>query len=211
MRKKTQLINCRLTKGGLHCGSMNWETLACLGDSITIGARSYLGYPEYTGAFLEEETDKSWNVINEAVSGITTIELARRVSLHFGQLKAHLPNILTLLIGTNDLKCETSVGDFQIAYGQLVTKVQLIVGSPNIILILIPKLVPGVMLPYRLEMNERVATYNEVIRQLAVRHKLEVFEFDSSEEDFYDGVHLNSLGSQKWGKQLSNFILDLRR
>lgn len=41
---------------------MNWETLLCMGDSITIGSRSYLGYPEYAGHYLSTETNKKWNV-----------------------------------------------------------------------------------------------------------------------------------------------------
>ncbi len=46
---------------------MNWETLMCFGDSITIGARSYCGYPEYAGNYLEKELGNKWNIINHAI------------------------------------------------------------------------------------------------------------------------------------------------
>ena len=37
---------------------MNWETLLAFGDSITYGARSYLGYPEICGDILGGKLDK---------------------------------------------------------------------------------------------------------------------------------------------------------
>ncbi|NQV02922.1 MAG: hypothetical protein HQ542_09770 [Bacteroidia bacterium] len=52
---------------------MNWETLISFGDSITIGARSYLGYPEICGDLLENILNKDWHVINHARNGFTTI------------------------------------------------------------------------------------------------------------------------------------------
>jgi lysophospholipase L1-like esterase len=58
---------------------MNWETLLCLGDSITIGARSYLGYPDYAADYLKQKTNKNWLAVNYAVSGYTTIQLARHM------------------------------------------------------------------------------------------------------------------------------------
>ena len=59
---------------------MNWETLLCLGDSITFGARSYFGYPEIAGNILEEKLSKSWNIINHSTNGFTTIDLIRSLN-----------------------------------------------------------------------------------------------------------------------------------
>ena len=189
---------------------MNWETLLCLGDSITIGSRSYLGYPEYCGQFLSIETSKNWNVINHAVAGFTTIELARSIDKSIAQLKTIKPEIITVLIGTNDLKSNTSLKNFKIAFQQLLTKAQLIIGNKNILVLEIPELPRGIMLPYKIEMNETIIKYNEVIKEVAKKEGLMLFKIDSKPEHFFDGVHLNDSGSEEWGKRVSDFIVNLR-
>lgn len=183
----------------------------CLGDSITIGSRSYLGYPEYCGAFLSVETSKKWNVLNHAVAGYTTIDLSRSVDREFANLKDARPEIATILIGTNDLKIQTSARLFRMAYEQLITKVRLVVGNTNVVLIEIPLLMNNVMLPYNIGMNKMVSDYNEIIGQLAYENSLGLLKLNYDESCFYDGVHLNENGSEMIGKQLSDFVLKSRR
>ncbi len=189
---------------------MNWETILSVGDSITIGSRSYLGYPEYCGNFLSLGTNKKWNVINHAVAGYTTIDLLRSVDKNYSNLENCKPDIATILIGTNDLKSNTSSRIFKIAYEQLVTKIRLIVGTNNLILIKLPSLIPGVMLPYSINMNELVTEYNKIIHSIAEENELLSIQLKCEESFFYDGVHLNETGSEDFGKQLSNHILKLR-
>jgi lysophospholipase L1-like esterase len=189
---------------------MNWETLLSLGDSITIGSRSYLGYPEYCGNFLSNETKKNWNVINHAVAGYTTIDLCRSIDKVYFNLKNAKPDIGTILVGTNDLKSKTSPKIFKISYEQLVTKLRLILGNNNIILIEIPKLINGVMLPYTIGMNELVEEYNKIIFSIAQENGLMYVKLEYKADLFFDGVHLNELGSEVVGKQISNYILKLR-
>lgn len=189
---------------------MNWETILCLGDSITIGARSYLGYPEYCGQYLSQKTSKKWNVINHSVSGYTTIDLVRSIDKDIAHLKAYKPELIIVLIGTNDLKSNTTPENFKIAYEQLITKAQLISGSKNIVLLSIPKLLDGVMLPYKIDMNKMINTYNEIIRDLAKQDNLISFAIEPTADEFYDGVHLNDLGSKVWGEKLAEMILKLR-
>ena len=189
---------------------MNWETILCLGDSITIGSRSYLGYPEYCSAELAEETTKSWNVVNCAVSGFTVIDLVRHVDLNWTNIKDQEPLLASIMIGTNDLKSKTPIEEFEIAYTLLVLKTKLLTGSKHIILNKIPLLQSGVMLPYNLEMNETVHSYNEFIEQLAQKEDLILNSMPESNDLFLDGVHLNDVGSKIWGKKLANRILELR-
>ena len=66
---------------------MNWETYIAFGDSITIGARTYLGYPELVGNKLSVSLSKQWNVINHSVSGYKAIDLSRHIDFHFSTLK----------------------------------------------------------------------------------------------------------------------------
>jgi len=190
---------------------MNWETLLCIGDSITLGSRSYLGYPEYCAQYLHEQTKKDWNVSNVAIAGYTTVDILRLVDLRWSELKLLKPEIISILAGTNDLKIATSQSDFQIAYSQLVLKSRLLIGNANIILIRIPHLHDGVMLPYHINMNDRIVEYNQAIDLIAKQHGLLVMQMEQSPDHFFDGIHLNGEGSLDWGRQLGDFIMNLRR
>jgi lysophospholipase L1-like esterase len=189
---------------------MNWETLLCAGDSITIGARSYLSYPEYCGAQLSKETRKHWNVVNHAMPALKTIDLARSIDRNFSALKSIRPDVASILIGTNDLKSDISTEIFTVAYRLLVLKIRLIVGNSNIILIEIPKLKNGVMFPYRIDMNRKILEYNAVIREIAESEGMIAAQIACGDECFFDGVHLNESGSEIFGKQLADRILTLR-
>lgn len=190
---------------------MNWETLLCLGDSITIGARSYLSYPEYCGHHLSKETNKKWNVVNHAVSGYKTVDLLRDIDKHFSTLKVIKPDIATILIGTNDLKSNLAAETFRKAYELLVLKVRLVVGNQNIMLLEIPKLKSGVMFPYRIEMNQTVEVYNQIIHEIATTSGYIYSKIDCDDHHFFDGVHLNEQGSEAFGQHLAESILTLRR
>jgi lysophospholipase L1-like esterase len=189
---------------------MNWETILCLGDSITIGSRSYLGYPEYCGEILSKLTNKHWNVINHATAGFTVIDLVRSIDKNFAHLKACKPELVSILIGTNDLKTGTSGSDFKIAYTQLIVKSRLLTSTRNIIVSEIPKLMSGVMLPYNIEMNQKVEEFNNVIKEIVLSEQIIIHAPDAQPNHFYDGVHLNDYGSEVWGKMLADKIMQLR-
>jgi lysophospholipase L1-like esterase len=185
---------------------MNWETLMSFGDSITIGARSYCGYPEYAGNFLEKSLGNKWNVINHAVSGYTTINLARYITANFSNLHQFAPGIITIMIGTNDVKFSTAESDFEIAYRQVVLKALMIAPNKNVLLIKIPSFPKNVAYPYQYKMNETVIKFNAIIEKIAADFKIRVTSFSISEEDLFDGVHLDTTGSINAAKQLAHFI-----
>lgn len=187
--------------------TMNWETLICFGDSITAGARSYLGYPEYAGNLLTGKLNKDWNIINYSANGLTTIGLVRSVNEQLSSLRCYDASMISVLIGTNDLKENITQEEFSIAYSQLVVKLKLICSSNHIVLIKIPRFIAGIMYPYHINMNEKLDQFNSVIEDIARKQKLKLFEFNISSEDFFDGVHLNESGSRKCGSQLAQFIL----
>ncbi|MEP7146351.1 MAG: SGNH/GDSL hydrolase family protein [bacterium] len=186
---------------------MNWETLMCFGDSITIGARSYCGYPEYACDYLESELGNKWNVINQAKSGYTAMDLHRDISNNFSNLSAFTPSIVTVLIGTNDIKNNTSEQDFKIAYNQVIIKAKLIAMKQNVLMIKIPHLPVKVMYPYNFKMNEKITEFNDLLSALAIDHNVRITDFSISEEDLFDGVHLNNTGSRNFGRQLAQYIL----
>ncbi len=188
--------------------SMNWETLICFGDSITAGARSYLGYPEYTGNVLSGKLNKEWNIINYSANGLTTIGLVRSINEKFSSLKSFDASMISVLIGTNDLKENIPEEEFAIAYAQLVVKLRLVCRNNHIVLIKIPQFPAGIMYPYHLNMNEQLTRFNKVIESIAQKHQLKLLAFELSADQFYDGVHLNEAGSRNCGSQLAKFILE---
>lgn len=189
---------------------MNWETYIAFGDSITIGARSYLGYPEVAGAILEQSLKKQWNISNFAKSGITTIELARRIDMYYSHLKDHQASISTILIGTNDIKNDIPKEQFEVALNLVITKVKLLTQHAKVLLVHIPKLQKGIMYPYNIEMNAQIAEYNESIARIAIQHNIKDIKLELNEEHFFDGVHLNNSGVQFAGNQIANIILKER-
>ena len=186
---------------------MNWETLLCFGDSITIGARSYLGYPEICGSILVEKLNKDWNVINHATNDFTTIDLVRSIDNSLANLKEVYPSLIIILIGTNDVKQNTNIKDFKIAYKQLIIKVKLLGVNNNILIMKLPFFTKKVFYPYNYSMNKNIVEFNSIITDLAQQSNLRIFEFSLKDEDFFDGVHLSLQGCINAGKQLANFIL----
>lgn len=186
---------------------MNWETYLSLGDSITIGARTYQGYPEYVGRNLQQAQDKYWNVINHARSGYTAIDLVRHIDLHFADLLQHQASITTIMIGTNDVKKDTSHEDFRIAFNQLLIKAKLLTPTSKILVLSIPSFPKGVMYPYTFEMNTKIAEFNELIKHISEQHRVQGLTVELESEDFFDGVHLNQIGVEKVASSVSQFIL----
>ena len=186
---------------------MNWETLLSFGDSITFGARSYLGYPEITGSILESKLDKSWHVINHATNGFTTIDLVRSMNTELNTYKNAYPSLITVMIGTNDVKSHVKREDFRIAYKQLIIKLKLLAVNNNILLLKIPRITQKVFYPYNFSMNEEILQFNTCIEELAAQHQLRVFEFKFADDDFFDGVHLNPKGCRTAATQLADLIL----
>jgi len=186
---------------------MNWETYIAFGDSITIGARTYLGYPELVGNRLSDRLKKPWNVINHSVSGFKAIDLARHIDQHFSSLQLHKSSVTTILIGTNDIKEKTSIEDFKIALTQIILKTKLLTINKNVIIFSIPEFHKGIMYPYSFEMNETITLFNKAIYQLAKDHDIRMLKLNHNAQDFLDGVHLNALGIDSFSEQIYKYIL----
>lgn len=186
---------------------MNWETYIAIGDSITKGARTYLSYPEVAASILKTKLDKHWDLINISENGLTTIEILRKLDAYHSHLHLKCPGVTSVLIGTNDIKNETEISDFCIAYELLICKIKLFTQRDNVIVIRIPNFPKGVMFPYNYQMNELVNRFNIQIERIAKEHSLDILNFKLEDEDFYDGIHLNKTGVNKCGEQLAQHIL----
>ena len=186
---------------------MNWETYIAFGDSITIGARTYLGYPELVGKKLGEKINKEWNVINHSVSGYKAIDLARHIDLSYSSLIQHKASLTSILIGTNDIKENTSLEDFNVALNQVIIKAKLLTTNKNVVIFTIPEFYKGIMYPYTIDMNDKIIAFNESINSLANKHTIRVLTLEHTENDFLDGVHLNGQGIENFANQITKFIL----
>jgi lysophospholipase L1-like esterase len=186
---------------------MHWETILSFGDSITFGARSYLGYPEVCADILEKKLDKKWHVINHSANGFTTMDLVRSINPLMENYKNCFPSIITVMIGTNDIKTNVSINDFIIAYNQLIIKLRLMSIRNNIILFKIPRISQKVIYPYNFSMNDRIKEFNACIETFGIENKLRYYEFSFSDDDFFDGVHLNEKGCKTAAILLSEIIL----
>jgi lysophospholipase L1-like esterase len=186
---------------------MNWETYIALGDSITIGARTYIGYPELVGDKLSRHLRKQWNVVNHSFSGFKAIDLARSIDLNYTTLMAHKASITSILIGSNDVKESTSEHEFKIAMNQIILKSKLLTTNKNVVVIAIPTFQEGIMYPYSIDMNNTVRQFNGVIEQLAHVNNIRMVEIKYGEIDFLDGVHLNINGTQNFSEQICRYIL----
>lgn len=189
---------------------MNWETILSFGDSITIGSRTYLGYPECSGAMLQQKMNMEWNVFNFAKSGITAVELHRMISNSFADLKQTSPELISIMVGTNDAKKGTSLSNFEIAYRQILLKAKLIAPEAAVIVFSIPTLRKGVKLPYTLEMNNTIEQYNTIIKKLCANFKATFSEPVLGDDLFIDGVHLNDEGVKKMAEHIANHIFKIR-
>lgn len=186
---------------------MNWETLLSFGDSITFGARSYLGYPEICGDHLMRHLHKSWHVVNHSTNGFTTMDLQRSINPLMQNFKSLHPGIITVMIGTNDIKQKVSLADFEIAYRQLIVKLRLLSVSNNVLLLHIPRFTKKVVYPYNYSMNEKVEEFNAVIERLAREHDLRSLAMSFHDMDFFDGVHFNQQGCENAARQLTDYLL----
>jgi lysophospholipase L1-like esterase len=186
---------------------MNFETYIAFGDSITSGARTYLGYPELLSDALSIQLQKQWVVVNHSVNGFKTIDLARHIDMHFSSLKAFNASISTILIGTNDIKENTKANDFRIMLNQIILKTKLLTVNNNVIILAIPEFHKGIMYPYVIGMNETIKKYNAVINESAADHNIRMLTLTHTEQDFFDGVHLNDQGIESFSRQLLQFIL----
>jgi len=186
---------------------VNWETLLTWGDSITIGARSYLAYGEYAGKFLSNATHREWHTPVHATCGFTANDLNRSLTPLMPTMKSFQPSFLTILIGTNDLKGPTTRECFRVAYRQVLVKARLICRPSQILAIEIPHLKTGVMYPYQMGMNKTVDHFNEDIREISRDFKVRTLKLHLEDDDLFDGVHLTEEGSEHVAWQITELVL----
>ena len=128
-----------MTDSSADLAIQDGQTVVFIGDSITDAERhrrAYrplgFGYVHFVGNFLVARKPQfSLNIVNTGVSGDTILDLQRRWQR---DCLAHRPNVLTILVGINDvwrrtmeptLAAEAAAPDrFEVTYDQLLSQVR---------------------------------------------------------------------------------------
>ncbi len=181
-----------------------------MGDSITHGARTYAGYPEVAAHLLGQRTPVKWLAWNFAWNGYRAVDLLRALDEHRAGIAQFAPSLCTIMIGTNDAKAGVPVERYALVMDQLVSKARLLTQNRNVLLLGVPRLAPGMSLPYNAGMNENIEAYNTALRSIASAADCGFLELVTSEDLFVDGVHLNDRGVDALATQLRDHILRTR-
>ncbi|MBR2705884.1 MAG: lipase [Mogibacterium sp.] len=176
--------------------------ILCIGDSNTYGydPRSYFGsrYPEevrWTGRLTGHE------VINCGVNGAT---VPRDSSRHAGLIRLHEPDLVTVMLGTNDLcsglSAEETAGRMDAFIGSIMSS------GKKILLISPPLLQPGewTMDDEALEESQSIGElYKKTASVRGCRFA------DSAEWDIdisFDGVHFSPEGHARFAEKLNEIL-----
>lgn len=174
--------------------------VACIGDSITRGAG--IGDPDMDSypAVLQRMLGDGFEVRNYGSD-------ARIMSLegdhpyqkehHYAEAKAFLPDIVTIMMGTNDSKPHNWNQElFRASYDQMIKELKNLPSHPDIYVCLPP---PPYEVKWGINDSTVVAGVIPVIREMADRHWLEVIDMHTAmsgmQENFVDNIHPNEAGA----------------
>jgi acyl-CoA thioesterase I len=182
--------------------------VACIGDSITIGIdNESTTYPDDLAALL----GANYQVVNFGV-GRTTVSLDfDKPYIYQDENKlAHAfePNIVVIMLGTNDAYLgQNQRGNFTSDYKTLIDSFQTLASKPKVFIV-----IPPPVFTNSLELNGTIVENDIIplIRQTASNLNLPLIDAHTvllnHPEDFKDGVHPNSQGSEVIAKQIFNVI-----
>ncbi|HBN77456.1 MAG TPA: hypothetical protein DD473_16945 [Planctomycetaceae bacterium] len=188
--------------------------VACLGDSITAGARVDAKTESYP-ARLQELLGENFEVRNFGIGGATLIKTGRpNIWSNLDAVKKFQPHIAVISLGTNDtvgggrINWE-QIGRFEDDYSELITelanlptKPQIIVCTPSAMVLTTPDLSEK-RLADLTERKTRLQELCERIRKVAIKHEdrnvflLELNEVLQDRPELLsngDGVHPNAQG-----------------
>ncbi|MBZ5736897.1 SGNH/GDSL hydrolase family protein [Nocardioides mangrovi] len=173
---------------------MDYQKIACWGDSQTYGARTYGCYPLYLTQLLNRDTHYVWQALNLSTNGHTARDLWFRLGPEL--MGMHDVHIACVLIGANDVGEETPLDIFE-EYLQQVLDALRIHGFRVTFCGEIPPVWPDGHAFFPAETVERRAIYNESLRKIVRdRPSTVLVELGDLSADCYtDPVHFNESGN----------------
>ncbi|WP_052823318.1 GDSL-type esterase/lipase family protein [Neotamlana sedimentorum] len=182
------------------------KIIACVGDSITAGARhkkqSVTAYPKVLSDLLGDD----YSVVNLGRSGATALingNLPYWNCKEFSNVFAVKPDVITIKLGTNDSKPQNwNAQDFKESYQSLIDTFQTISSSPKIYLCLpVPVYAHSKFKIDGTVVNQGVIP---IIKSLATENNLSVIDlyepFLDKEKLVPDGVHPEEEGAALMAK-----------
>lgn len=174
---------------------------AALGDSLTAGvgvADIKSSYPYLIAQKLSSKNNVE--LVNLAHPGDVSSDLL----LKLPEVLSQKPDLITILIGINDIHNLKSVKEFESNLSQIITTLKR--GNGKIYLLSIPYLGSDkiVYFPYNLILDFRTKQFNNVIKKLSKNYGLEYIDLYplTKSEDFYssDQFHPGEEGYKAWSK-----------
>lgn len=207
------------------------KIILCYGDSNTWGQRPdngkrYAYHERWTG-ILQQQLGKTYRVIEEGLSGRTTIwddpvEYGRNGATFLPiALESHSPiDLIILLLGTNDLKARLHLAPIEIGQGieKLIKIVRVIEQCPDVLLVTPPPLINFENNPAAYSFGAQVFA-NGYAKSLLLHqyyHPLAehygcsyVNAGEIVETSRVDGIHWDKSEHQKFGRALANEVLKI--
>lgn len=167
--------------------------VACIGDSIT----ELSAYP----SDLQTLLGANYNVSNFGVSGVTVSHNSYNPYITqevFQRAKEFLPNIVIILLGTNDARADIyqSIDNFAADYKQIVTEVQALESKPKIFLVKPPPIFDNDLNLSNANLLEGVIPRIEQVATTLNLTTIDVYTpLVNHPEHFVDGAHPNNEGA----------------
>jgi lysophospholipase L1-like esterase len=185
---------------------MDYQRVACWGDSQTFGARTYGCYPLYLGQVLNSQTRYRWQLINHSANGYTARDLWFRIAHDLTTLRD--VHQACVLIGTNDVGNGSPLDLFEEYYRQILLALQL-----NEIRVAycgeIPPIWPDGHAFFPAATRCSRDQYNASVRKVVAKSEIgKLVEFEGLSADCYtDPVHFNEQGSRVVANAFANAIM----
>jgi lysophospholipase L1-like esterase len=180
--------------------------VACVGDSITQGARYVQDLSDLLGG--------NFSVGNFGV-GLASASLNTQKPYMnqtvFEQAKDYQPNKVVIMLGTNDAITwyQPLIGNFTGDYKQLITEFQELPSKPQIYLVVPPPIFDDSLGPNSTILEQQIIPQ---IRQIAAETNLPLIDFHQEmmthPEYSSDGVHLTAEGSQFVAEKIAAQVKD---
>ncbi len=185
-------------------------TYVAIGDSLTagVGVDTYQNSYPYHIAEKIAGTGANVHLIPLAIPGVRS----EYVLSHFVEpVIAKNPDIITLLIGVNDIHGKVPLAEFETQYAQilesLTQKTHAQVYAINLPYIGTPDLIS---VPFRLYFNWRTQQYNDVIQKLATQYHVTYIDLYAVHQPYAldntyyatDLFHPNAVGYSLWSKSI---------
>lgn len=183
-----------------------------LGDSYTIGTGTSTetrNFPSHLARKLEEVTGSAVELKNPAVDGYTTIDLIRT---ELPELERFKPDLVTILIGANDVVQGFDERDYRSRIRQIYARVQAIGLPPGrVVVISVPdfSVVPAAAnFGVPAQIRDRIDRFNQVAFEEARQHGFDVVDLSELSRSGLsrpgwisaDGLHPGDTQYEAWSQ-----------